>query len=162
VPPGYVTLPGSEHQPMAGSRAIGPAAPDERITATLIVRRKAALPAAGAAETLGQAARPARQPIPRADFAARYGADPADLAAVEAFARGHDLEVTASDAARRSVTLDGTVQAFASAFGVELQLFQHDGGTYRGFSGPIHLPAELAGVVEAVLGLDDRAVARPR
>ncbi|HEY6324735.1 MAG TPA: protease pro-enzyme activation domain-containing protein, partial [Thermoanaerobaculia bacterium] len=95
-------------------------------------------------------------------FASRHGADAADLAKVEAFARAHGLQVTGADPSRRSVTLAGTAEAFAGAFGVDLQLYEHPSGTYRGYSGPIHLPAGLGGIVEAVLGLDDRPAASPR
>jgi kumamolisin len=163
LPPPTVALPGSESAPLAGSRAVGPAPPQQPISATLVVRRKAALPPVDAAPPLaGQPPGPARPPMTRADFANRYGADAADLAKVEAFAREHGLQVTGTDAARRSVTLAGTAQAFGSAFGVGLRLYEHPGGTYRGYSGSIYLPAELGGIVEAVLGLDDRPAAEPR
>jgi hypothetical protein len=33
--------------------------------------------------------------------------------------------------------------------------------TYRGFEGPVHLPGALVGVVEAVIGLDNRQIAHP-
>jgi kumamolisin len=163
LPPETVVLPGSEVPPLAGSRLIGAAPPQQPLSATLVVRRKAALPPVNAAQgAAGQPPGPARLPMTRAELAARYGADAADLAKVEAFARQHGLQVTGADTARCSVTLTGTAQAFGSAFGVDFQLFEHPGGTYRGYSGPIHLPADLGGVVEAVLGLDDRPAARPR
>ena len=50
---------------------------------------------------------------------------------------------------------------FNAAFGVDLQRFEYEGGSYRGRVGAIQLPDELQGVVEAVLGLDDRPVAKP-
>jgi len=49
----------------------------------------------------------------------------------------------------------------AAAFDVRLQQYEHDGGTYRGRNGPISVPAELAGIVEGVFGLDDRPQATP-
>ncbi len=57
--------------------------------------------------------------------------------------------------------LSGTVAQFNDAFGVDLQQFEHPGGSYRGRTGAIHLPDELHGVVTAVLGLDNRPQARP-
>ena len=66
-----------------------------------------------------------------------------------------------STPARRTVVLSGTVAQFNAAFGVDLQRFEHPGGSYRGRTGNVHLPDELAGRVEAVLGLDDRPVAKP-
>ncbi len=57
--------------------------------------------------------------------------------------------------------LSGSVAQFNDAFGVDLQQFEHDGGSYRGRTGSIHLPDELNGVVTTVLGLDNRPQARP-
>jgi len=57
--------------------------------------------------------------------------------------------------------LSGTVAQFNEAFGIDLQRFEHSSGSYRGWSGPIYLPEELHGIVESVLGLDNRPQARP-
>jgi kumamolisin len=53
------------------------------------------------------------------------------------------------------------VAQFESAFAVQLMSYVHSEGSYRGRTGAIHLPSELEGIVEAVLGLDDRPQARP-
>jgi kumamolisin len=83
-------------------------------------------------------------------------ADPADLAQVEDFARAHGLTLTHVTQAARSVGLLGTVAEMQAAFGVELSDYEFDGQTYRGRVGEVHVPADLAGTVVAVLGLDDR------
>jgi kumamolisin len=57
---------------------------------------------------------------------------------------------------RRSVVLSGTTATFGPAFGVSLHQFEHAGGTYRGRTGSISVPAELTEVVEGVFGLDNR------
>ncbi len=44
---------------------------------------------------------------------------------------------------------------------MDLQRFEHPGGSYRGRVGSVHLPDELQDRVEAVLGLDNRPVAKP-
>jgi kumamolisin len=80
---------------------------------------------------------------------------------VEAFARSHGLEVLWSDAARRSVGLAGTVAQMNEVFRTNLAQYAAPDGEYRGRTGAVHLPAELADVVEAVLGLDDRPQAAP-
>jgi kumamolisin len=59
------------------------------------------------------------------------------------------------------VVLSGTVAQFDDAFGVALERFEHGGGSYRGRTGAIHLPDALRGIVDAVLGLDDRPQAKP-
>ena len=73
----------------------------------------------------------------------------------------HGLAVVQEHAGRRTVVLSGTVAQFNAAFGVDLQRFEHPGGSYRGRVGNVQLPDELAGRVEAVLGLDNRPVAKP-
>jgi kumamolisin len=42
-----------------------------------------------------------------------------------------------------------------------MQRFEYPGGSYRGRVGSVQLPDELQGGVEAVLGLDNRPVAKP-
>jgi kumamolisin len=98
--------------------------------------------------------------LPRDEFARRHGADPVDGAAVARFANEQGLALVSEDLGRRTMVLSGTVAQFNQAFAVDLRRFQHPGGAYRGRIGPIQLPEELTGVVEAVLGLDNRPQAR--
>ena len=42
-----------------------------------------------------------------------------------------------------------------------MEQFEHAGGSYRGRTGSIDLPDELTGIVDAVLGLDNRPQAKP-
>ncbi|MGH8303925.1 MAG: S53 family peptidase, partial [Steroidobacteraceae bacterium] len=98
--------------------------------------------------------------LSRADFARRHGASRADLDAVRDFAEAHGLAVVQEHAGRRTAVLSGTVAQFNDAFAIELQHYSHPGGTYRGRTGPVHIPEELDGVIEAVLGLDNRPQAR--
>ena len=90
-----------------------------------------------------------------------HGADPADIAIVEAFAHEYSLTVVERSAAKRSVVLTGTAENMQKAFGTSLAHYDSPIGKYRGRTGPIMLPAELQGVVTAVLGLDNRPVAKP-
>jgi kumamolisin len=99
--------------------------------------------------------------ISREEFAKQFGAAPADIAAVRKFASSRGLAIVEESAARRTVVLSGTVAQFNDAFAVDLQQFDYGEGTYRGRTGAIQLPDELSGVVEAVLGLDNRPQARP-
>jgi kumamolisin len=157
--PGH-PLAGSERQPLPGARPIGKADPDERLEAAIIVR-----PRAGAAltERVGKLAAGDRSQrhLTREEYARQFAADPADIAAVEQFANTHGLTVAQKDPVRRTVVLSGTVAQFNDAFGVDLQQFEHAGGSYRGRTGPIHLPDELNGVVTTVMGLDNRPQAHP-
>ena len=49
---------------------------------------------------------------------------------------------------------------FSKAFDVELKRYEHPGGSYRGRTGPVHVPAEIADIVQGVFGLDDRPQAK--
>jgi kumamolisin len=156
----HTILTGSARTTLPGAMAIGKADPNERLEVTVLVRRQAA---ADLKACVGQLAQPGAKVkhLSREEFAARHGAADADFAAVTKFADTHDLVVVQQDAARRTIILSGTVADFSEAFDVQLQQFEHEGGTYRGRTGAIHVPSELAGVVEAVLGLDNRPAARP-
>jgi kumamolisin len=83
------------------------------------------------------------------------------VAKIDAFAQKHGLTVLRSSLTQRTVRLAGTADAFDSAFSVKLQRFKAKGLTYRGRTGAIYIPRELAGIVEGVHGLDNRPVARP-
>ena len=158
--PKRFTLAGSERQPVPSARSLGAARPDERFEVTVRVRAKT--PPRGAAAAARDDQHPARRKVlSRAEHEAAHGADPADLKQLAEFARAHGLAVVESSAARRSVVLSGTVQAMSAAFGVTLEQFEHEAGTYRGRTGAITLPAELEGVVEGVFGLDNRPQAEP-
>ena len=85
------------------------------------------------------------------------------------FADRNNLEVVEVNAARRTVSLSGTVEQFNGAFGVGLNQYRRvalarrhreDTGTevYRGREGFIHVPAELVEIIVGVFGLDNRSV----
>jgi len=155
------TLTGSERQPIRGARSVGKADPAERLEVSVVLRHRATDILKDRVAKLATGERPDRH-LSREEFAQQFGADPADIAAVRKFASAHGLAVVEEDAARRTVVLSGTVTQFNKAFGVDLQTFEHPGGTYRGRTGAVHLPDELHGVVTAVLGLDNRPQAQPR
>jgi len=150
---GYEVLEGSEHRHPPEHTERSATAPGELITVTLIVRRRAGSRLRGLSD---YSARP--EPLSRAAFAATHGAEPRDLSAVEAFARANGLQVLASDSARRSVVVRGTARAIDGAFAVRLHDYLSPAGRYRGHAGAASVPAGLAGVVEAIVGLDSRIV----
>jgi kumamolisin len=152
-------LAGSERQPLAGATLLGPSDPNERTEITLVLRHNAlgALQDRVQRLTRGDYS---LAPLTRSAYAAAHGALPGDIEAVKTFATGHNLTVVSVDAARRAIVLSGKVGDFASAFDVTLDHYAHDGGTYRGRTGAVHLPAALTGIVTAVMGLDNRPQAR--
>ena len=105
---------------------------------------------------------PGEQPyLSRAEFAATYGADAADLASVEDFVRQYGLRVVESSPARRTVRLAGRATDINNAFGVELVQYRFTDGTmFHGYDGEISVRADLQGIVQGVFGLDTRPIAR--
>ncbi len=156
--PKLVSLAGTEKKPLAGARRLGPVDAQERATVTVIVRPRRPLPVSRALLTAPIAQ---RQYLTRAELAERYGASPADLDRIEAFAHTHGLTVVHRSAAERRVLLTGTLGALTDAFGVQLQRVSFQGRTHRLRTGPVRVPANLAEVVEDVKGFDDRPQASP-
>jgi kumamolisin len=146
-----VALLGSERSLPANASQVGIPNPHDFIDVTVMVRRRAKLPHHHQSK-----------PISREEFAAKYGADPADIKQVEAFARMFDLTIMETDLARRSVRLGGTVAHVSEAFATQLQMFQSPEGRFRGRTGVLYIPATLENVVEGVFGLDERPQARAR
>jgi kumamolisin len=147
--------------PLHGAHVVGPVPADERFEVTVRVRRRAALGSLAANGFHADQAPGKRSYLTREHYAANYGADPADLEKVAAFARAHNLVVLESSPARRSVFISGTAADFAKAFGSTIEQYEHDGGTYRGRSGSLTVPADLAPIIEGIFGIDNRPVAKP-
>ena len=153
-----VHLPGSTRAPLADATPAGPLDTAERVDLTLVLRRRAELPAdVVAGPTV----------LTSHELAEQYGADPADIDLVRQTLTGLGLEVTEVHPASRRIKVAGTLGDLSGAFGVTLQLVSSPdpvtGGfvTHRYREGPLSVPAPLAGVVTAVLGFDTRPQARP-
>jgi kumamolisin len=155
-----ILLKGSERSAMPGARVLAPANPAERLEVSVLVRRRGQQALQSRVAALASGKRGSH--LSREEFARDHGADPSDIAKVRSFAEAQGIKVLQEDTARRTVILSGTVAQFSAAFGVQLHQMSHAGGTYRGRTGGIYLPAEWDGVVQAILGLDNRPQARPR
>jgi kumamolisin len=149
--PRRVPLAGSERRPLAGAHEVGPVDRGETVEVTVHLRPSTPL-----------AADPLQPRLSRAQLAARHGAAPADFARVTDFARAHGLHVEAERPAQRTVVLSGTAEAMARAFDVQLRRWQRGGTSYRGRVGPVHIPEDLAPIIEGVFGLDDRPQSHSR
>jgi kumamolisin len=152
---------GSDRKPLQDARVVGPIPNEERIEVTVRVRRKVALQDSSAEGFQTDQLPEKRNYLTQEQYASAYGADPADLAKVEAFAQAHGLVVVQTSAARRSVFLSGTAADFEEAFGTKVENYEHEGGIYRGRTGPLTVPADLEDIIEGVFGIDDRPVAKP-
>ena len=153
----FVPLPGSDRGPLPGAEQAGPVDGSERIEVTLVTRRRAALPsdASGA---------PVR--LTKTELEQRHGTDPGDLERVAGAMSRLGLDVTSQDAGTRRLTVAGPLSALSEVFGADLSLVTSpspDGTgrvTHRYRQNALRVPAELDGIVLAVLGLDNRPQAR--
>jgi kumamolisin len=151
-------LAGSERRLPANADDLGGCDPGEIFEVSVLLRRPAAAALEARLARLRRGVRDAT--LTREAFAAEFSAAPRDAAAVEAFAvrSGHD--VTGVDLAARTVRLAGTAAAFGEAFGVDLRRMSQPSGEFRGRAGPVILPDDMVGVIQAVLGLDNRPQAK--
>ena len=157
-----VPIPGSDKHPVADAEHVGDVHPDERVEVTVHLRSRAEGDLAERVQALAVGHPGQAEHLSREAFAERYGADPAQIARVESFARQHELAIVAASAARRSVILAGSASQLGAAFDVKLAEYAHpEGGSFRGRQGPIYIPEDLAAIVQGVFGLDDRPAARP-
>jgi hypothetical protein len=161
IPEGYSPLQKSERHAAPGAHRVGPANPAETLTVSIRVRRRPDAPPLPDPASLAATPPGQRQYLSREEFAARYGADPKDLAQVADFARSHGLTVVETSIPRRMVVASGTVAQMNSAFGVDLGSYQSPNQSYRGREGYVSVPKNLADIVEGVFGLDNRQMARP-
>jgi kumamolisin len=158
--PERVAVPTHLPPPDPAATRLGPLSTDEHVEVTLRLRARGSVgKSAGTAEAGGSSAVAEHRYPSREEFAQTHGANPDDLARIEQFARSHGLSVTEADPALRSVKLAGPAPVLGQALGVTLSRYQAKSGSYRSADGPVRLPGELAPIVEAVIGLDDRPYA---
>lgn len=160
-----VVLAWSERTAPSAATHVGKTQPGQIITVSLIVKRKTPLDLQGLE---------GRQ-ISREQFDQQYAAEPASFDALRSFAHQHGLTVDegASSLSRRTLVVRGPAQAMEKAFGIELHDYEEGasalpgvpraraGHRFHAFTGSISLPESHANLVEAVLGLDARPIAKP-
>jgi kumamolisin len=151
------TIPGSHREPMHGARYVSPVSEKEEVSVTLVLRRRAGRSLIADASAFSGV----RQS--REEFASTHGADPSDMEAIEAFAREYGLTVVRRHDPSRRIVLTGPVDAVQRAFSVQLGIYEvpEAGIRYRGRTGTISVPSEIRSAVVAVLGLDNRPIAKP-
>ncbi len=154
----FVPLPGSARGPLPAAEQAGPVDESQRIEVTLVTRRRSALP-----RDLVEG--PAT--VTREQLGEQHGTDPADIDFLRIVLAQHALQVTVADPGARRVKVEGSLAALSETFGAELSMVRTpQPGTgqpaeHRYRQGQLRIPAELNGIVLAVLGLDDRPQARP-
>ncbi len=154
----FVELRNSIHPLPVGSKAVRPTNPRQWLTLTLAVRPAKPLPDLSALNMV----KPAKRTyLTREQLAQDYGSDPASVARIEAFAKAHNLVVTADHRASARICLGGTVADLSAAFGVKLFDYVNPGlGGFHARTGPIEVPAALADDIVAVFGFNNHRMLR--
>src|SRR5262245_31007238 len=156
-----VPLPGSERRASMGARVKGPVSGDELIEVRITLKAPVSLKKK-VDELTGQSIAQ-RKYVSREDFDKAYATDDATIRKLEQFACDHNLAVSRIDKAQHVVYLTGNARDVSLAFQTYLEYYeQPDGVTYRGRTGALHVPEDLADVIVSVNGLDDRPVAKPK
>jgi hypothetical protein len=183
APTGYVPLPGSERPQIPGSVLLRRVGDEEHVAATIRLRPRPGAPAAHDFDHWQRTPSGKRQFFSAEEYKRIYGSAEDEVRAVVRFLTSTGLTVTESDAGRKRIVVEGTVARMNAAFGVTLNMYRaprryvdrapldrdgrktasQPGGEviYRGFEGPVHLPSELAEIIIAVIGLDNRQVGGP-
>ncbi|HMK45819.1 MAG TPA: S53 family peptidase [Methanocella sp.] len=156
-----IPIKGSERAPIHGARAVGPSDPGEQIDVTLILRHRQSSDLSSKIKEIQSQKPHERKYLSRDELAAARGADEADIQKIKDFAREYHLDVSEVNAAQRRVVLSGTATNMSEAFSVDLQKFEYSKGSYRGRTGSVQIPEDIAPIVEGVFGLDNRPQARP-
>src|SRR5579859_1421508 len=151
--PNKISLPGSQRAALPGAQMLGPTNPSQLVEVSVVLKQRREL---RLNELQGKI-------MSHDEFASAYGADPEHLKRIHAFAEANNLTVVPQpdEVARRTVKLQGTVANLEKAFSVTLNDYDHPRARYRGRTGAIHVPADLADVIQGIFGLDNRPQANP-
>jgi kumamolisin len=151
-------LPGSARATLDGAESLGPVDPASTVEFTVVLRRRAELPAELVTGP---------QTVSGRELADRYGADPADLELVVSTLESAGATILEQHPGSRRVRASAPASVVQRLFGTELVRVSTShpiGGAqieHRMRTGELSTPAELEGVVVAVLGLDNRPQLRP-
>ncbi|HTU44761.1 MAG TPA: S53 family peptidase [Bryobacteraceae bacterium] len=157
----YSPVPGSEIDPMPGAKDVGAPKDSQRIEVTILLRSHAPQGLLASVNEMAYQAPAERKYLTRQAYKTTHGAHSSDIQEIARFAKQYGLRVSGKHAAARTVQLSGTIANVSRAFRVTLRNYRFPDGTYRGRTGPVYVPAALAGIVEGVFGLDNRPIARP-
>lgn len=157
----WVRFPDSAPRRPGGAERVDDVDPGQSITVTVAVRGRDAAGLAAHLRSLDRSPAAERRHLTRQELADRFGADPDELDRVAAFYRDQGLEVVDESAARRCVVVRGSAGAVEAAFQIRFGAYRYDEEVYRGHDDPVSVPEDLATIITAVLGLEDRPQARP-
>jgi kumamolisin len=161
-----ISLAGSARMRPAESKWVSTVPDAELLPITLLLRYPPGAPPMPSHDDWTKMAPHQRKFLSVAQYVDTYGATKEDMAAVLAFAAKNNMTLFRAEAATRSVALNCPAASAKSAFGVQLSRYESPDPmvkgeathTHYGFEGEVHLPPDMADIITAVIGLDDRNI----
>ena len=89
------------------------------------------------------------------EFADRFGLSPNDLARINFWLTSQGFQIDYIPRSRSWVVFSGTARQVQAAFATEIRRYRVDGVLHFANASEISVPADVAGLVSGVLGLDD-------
>jgi kumamolisin len=152
---------GNERAPVTNTKEVGTPDPKEVVEVTVVLRSKGSDKQMASMREMSAKPLKERRYLSREELSAANTPDPDDIAKTEEFAHEHGLTVVNVSPESSDISPSGTVKALSEAFGTKLSVYESPTGKYRGRVGSVQVPAELAPLIVAVLGLDNHKVAQP-
>lgn len=165
APPARIAIRSSARKSVPNARLLRKSDPEATIKVSIFARQNPSPKpeVLARANAIKNQAVAHRSYLSSAEFDDLYGAAPADLYAIESFAKEQGLKVIDSSVSKRRVLVEGKIADVERAFGTQLNEFDHPKlGRFRGREGELEVPAALLSVIASVEGLDTRPVGRPR
>jgi subtilase family serine protease len=138
---------------------LAPESETRQITLSLAVKNMAAMEAHAAA-VADPSSPKYRQFLTPAQVGSLYGQDAAAIAQVVNFLQAQGLTVTKVHANNLMISAQGTNAQLAAVFGSPIHAYRSLGRNYEAPAGATAVPANLAGIVKAVHGLNGRPLYR--
>jgi kumamolisin len=154
----HIQISGSERIVLPNARKIGLTEPNEQVSVTLVVRRKGT---DKELTTVMNVRRFSLKYFTREEFAEDFHIHTDDMKRIYDFAIDYGLVVGKVLESAGIIVLSGLVENLNKAFNVELANYKHQNFYYRGRTGYVHIPKRISGIVQAVLGLDNRPQSKP-
>ncbi len=149
----------SGNHPEISGAPIGPIAPDRVLTMAIMFKTRNPQELNSLiAEQQNPASPNYHRWLTPQEFSRRFGPDPKEIDAVRDWLAAQGFEIVASSAQQRSVTFKGSAALAERAF--ETKIVTYPGGAYANLSDP-SIPAQFAGIIGALSGLDNTARAVP-
>lgn len=149
----YAALAGHQRPPAPGVTRVRDVDPEAPVEVTIALK---------APELPLPDASPAK-PLTLAELRQNYGADPETIRKVESALSAHGLRSEGVGPTGRTLRVSGTAAAIDSAFQAGMGIYHSPmQGEFRGREGSVSVPSEIAGLVDAVIGLDQRQAVKRR